>query len=166
MKHIYIIRHAKSSWANLGQIDHDRPLNERGIRDSITMAEKLSNLQNTPTIIISSTANRALATARTFQEKLKISESNFYTTKELYHADIPEIMECINEQDDQTDSIAIFCHNPGITYFANLICDADLENVATSGIVYVTASVSSWQKVESENITFKSYLYPRNANED
>ena len=30
MKHLFLIRHAKSSWADEGLADRDRPLNNRG----------------------------------------------------------------------------------------------------------------------------------------
>ena len=41
MKTLIVVRHAKSSWANIGERDFDRTLNERGKEDAPLMAEKL-----------------------------------------------------------------------------------------------------------------------------
>lgn len=37
MKKLYLLRHAKSSWADAGLRDYDRPLNERGRREAEAM---------------------------------------------------------------------------------------------------------------------------------
>ena len=39
MRTLYFCRHAKSSWADPGQADFDRPLNERGERNAAYMAD-------------------------------------------------------------------------------------------------------------------------------
>ena len=44
MKSIFLIRHAKSSWENQQIQDHDRSLNQRGLKDSPAMGEKLNAL--------------------------------------------------------------------------------------------------------------------------
>jgi len=68
MKQLLLIRHAKSSWTNIGQEDFERPLNERGIRDAPLMAKKLIEKNYKPDALISSTAVRALETATFFAE--------------------------------------------------------------------------------------------------
>ncbi|MFT6002156.1 MAG: phosphohistidine phosphatase, partial [Flavobacteriales bacterium] len=41
MKYLFLVRHAKSDWANLGLFDFERPLNERGNRDKGIMGKRL-----------------------------------------------------------------------------------------------------------------------------
>ncbi|HEY0731207.1 MAG TPA: histidine phosphatase family protein, partial [Chitinophagaceae bacterium] len=41
MKTVILVRHAKSSWDNIGEADIDRPLNERGKKDAPEMAKRL-----------------------------------------------------------------------------------------------------------------------------
>ena len=43
MKTLFLIRHAKSSWAHEGIEDRDRPLKGRGIRDAHLVAKALSD---------------------------------------------------------------------------------------------------------------------------
>ncbi|HMP32628.1 MAG TPA: hypothetical protein PKD85_23680 [Saprospiraceae bacterium] len=70
-------------------------------------------------------------------------------------------MDVISEVDDQYDSVAVFCHNPGITYFANIILDQDIDNIATCGILAMNAEVDSWVKISKDNLKFNSYFYPK-----
>ena len=71
-KQVIIVRHGKSSWANFTISDHDRPLDERGIKDSPFMANWLSELGFFPQRLITSTAVRAKSTARFFSDKFGI----------------------------------------------------------------------------------------------
>ena len=60
---LWVIRHAKSSWADHGQADLERPLNKRGNADGPRMAHWLATQAEPATWIWSSDAARALATA-------------------------------------------------------------------------------------------------------
>ena len=63
MKTLLALRHAKSSWGNANLTDFERPLNKRGQRDAPRMGELLKERDLTPDLIITSSAERALATA-------------------------------------------------------------------------------------------------------
>jgi phosphohistidine phosphatase len=62
MNFLYLLRHAKSSWKELGQDDHDRPLNKRGRHAAKTMATYLRRSEIRPELVICSTATRAKQT--------------------------------------------------------------------------------------------------------
>ena len=64
MKMIYVIRHAKSSWDDLGLNDFKRPLNERGKKDVPRMASRLKEQNIVVDLILSSPAERAFATKK------------------------------------------------------------------------------------------------------
>ena len=70
-------------------------------------------------------------------------------------------MSCINGIDDQYDHVCLFAHNPGITYFANIVCEANIHDIATAGILIMEANVSSWHNIEAHDITLISYIYPK-----
>ena len=73
MRTLYICRHAKSSWADPGQDDFDRPLNERGLLDAPRMAKIFRERGEPVDLIVTSPAVRALTTARFFAKELKLS---------------------------------------------------------------------------------------------
>ncbi|WMS86281.1 histidine phosphatase family protein [Pleionea litopenaei] len=61
---LLLVRHAKSSWADTALADIDRPLKQRGVSDALLMRSKHLALFSRPdTIVLSSTATRAVATA-------------------------------------------------------------------------------------------------------
>ena len=55
MKTLYIVRHAKSSWAYKGIEDIDRPLKKRGIKDAHLMSKFLLKIDNQPKKVFAST---------------------------------------------------------------------------------------------------------------
>ena len=87
MKMLYIIRHAKSSWADPIASDFERGLNDRGKRDAPKMGKRLKEKEIHPDIVISSPAKRALSTARRISEVLKFKKERVKTDSKLYHAD-------------------------------------------------------------------------------
>ncbi|MFT5861747.1 MAG: phosphohistidine phosphatase, partial [Flavobacteriales bacterium] len=73
MKTLYLVRHAKSSW-EFDVIDHERPLNERGMRDAPIVAVAVAEKMPKPDMFLSSDATRAKATAAIFAQAYHISE--------------------------------------------------------------------------------------------
>ncbi|MBK9061174.1 MAG: histidine phosphatase family protein [Flavobacteriales bacterium] len=71
MRTLYIVRHAKSSWADPGMSDFDRPLNERGMHDAPMMAERFDGRLEPVDLLMSSPAKRALTTANFFAAALE-----------------------------------------------------------------------------------------------
>ena len=63
MKSVLLFRHGQAGWKNhvFGK-DYDKPLTPIGIKDAEKMGAYLSKINNTPDLIISSTANRAKTT--------------------------------------------------------------------------------------------------------
>ena len=49
---LWIIRHAKSSWADPGQADFDRPLNARGMKDGKRMMRWMRGQAASPQCVV------------------------------------------------------------------------------------------------------------------
>ena len=73
MKHLYVIRHAKSSWADEGMRDFDRPLNERGKKNAPMMAERLQAKSKVDHFVVSP-AKRTRQTAQYFTTAFSFPE--------------------------------------------------------------------------------------------
>jgi phosphohistidine phosphatase len=159
MKRLYIVRHAKSDWNDHKLSDKARPLNDRGKEDAPKMSSLLKSKGYIPDHIISSPAIRAETTAVIFKEKFK--NTSFDIDEKLYHGDIDDIINtCIN-CDDKHDSLMIFCHNPGITYFANVICDANIDNVPTTGVLVIDVDTDIWENIDMSKLKLVDFLYPK-----
>jgi hypothetical protein len=62
IRHLFLLRHAKSSWENPQLADHDRPLAPRGRRATNLIAEHLSRELIAPALVLCSSARRARET--------------------------------------------------------------------------------------------------------
>ncbi len=162
MKTILLIRHAKSSWANLGQQDFDRPLNERGLANANTMAVRLLKEGVAIDWFVSSPAKRAISTCKIFTSKYKFNENNIIQLTELYHAVEEIYYDVIENLDNTKNVVAIFGHNPGISEIASsLPTNKTFVNMPTCGIVAVQANLANWKyfnKAKKELLFFK---YPK-----
>jgi phosphohistidine phosphatase len=151
MKKLFIIRHAKSSWDNPELDDFDRPLNKRGQKDAPRMGKRLKEKRITPDMMLSSPAERALATCQAIASVLQFDQSKIKTDKRLYHAPEDEILHVVrNLKDSPRDSeevVMIFGHNPGLTAFANALLNETIDNIPTCGIVAAELPVERWQDV-------------------
>ncbi|MBX2897769.1 MAG: histidine phosphatase family protein [Cyclobacteriaceae bacterium] len=166
MKKLYIIRHAKSSWDNPELADFDRPLNKRGQKDAPRMGKRLKEKRITPDIMLSSPAERALATCNAIAKVLAFDHSKIKTDRKLYHASEDEILNIIrNLKDSPRDSeevVLLFGHNPGLTEFANLLLNKTIDNIPTCGVVGAELPVKRWQDVSFGCGNMLFFDFPKN----
>jgi len=162
MKQILVIRHAKSSWDNILQKDFDRTLNERGLRDAPAMAKRLVDKGIKIDKFVSSTAVRAFTTATFFAKAYHQKESDIIAVPELYHAGEETFYKKIRSLNDSFNSIAIFSHNPGITYFVNTLTNTRIDVMPTCGIFAIEAPINNWHDFKEENNKFLFFDYPKN----
>ncbi len=161
MKQLLIIRHAKSSWAQIGHADFDRPLNERGKNDAPVMADRLLQKNISIDLFISSSANRALSTAVLFAEAFQLQKKDILQVRKLYHAHPPAFYEVITSIDSSVNTIALFSHNPGITEFVNELCETHIDHMPTCGIFAVKADTDNWKDFKKAKKTFWFFDYPK-----
>ena len=161
MKTLYIVRHAKSSWDERGISDHDRKLNARGLRDAPKMGEVFANKGYRPDIIYSSSANRALTTAKTIAEKIGYPVDDIIITRDIYDATTQDLVSLINKIDDKYNSAMMFGHNPGFTVLVNLLADKYIDNMPTCSAAVLKLNVTSWKDVGSDCGKLAAFEYPK-----
>lgn len=157
---LLIIRHGKSSWDSIVS-DIDRPLTERGVKNSYEMAARLADRNMVPEMIISSPANRALHTAIIMYRTWELNDQNLLVRKSLYLPEIEDIAGTIAEVEDHVASVAIFGHNPGFTQFANRFLEPRVDNVPTAGVVELTMECEAWNDIFNARILETEFDYPK-----
>lgn len=161
MKQILFVRHAKSSWADMSLNDKERPLNKRGIRDAPLIAKRCKDLGFAINLIISSPAVRAHLTAKIFHNFFQM-EKPIQLEDYLYHGDPSDFEEAICGVDDNIDCVAIFGHNPGITYLANdLDSNRYIDNVPTTGVLIGEIDIDYWEDFSIAKTILKDFIYPK-----
>ena len=156
-----MIRHAKSSWDDLGARDFDRDLNSRGLHDAPEMGRRLAVKNIHPDAFLVSTANRARATASLIASELGFPEQEIQFRDELYLASPAEILKQIRQVPDQIQTLVVVAHNPGITELANRMARTYINNIPTSGVVMMQMPVEQWQHAGGRGAELLDFDYPK-----
>jgi len=147
MKILYLLRHAKSDWGNLGSSDFDRPLNKRGLKSAPLIGKKIKALKNPPEIIFSSPAKRAIETARLVNEQFKkpllINE-----VKNFYPGDPEELLKFLKSIPDKFNQIMFVGHNPALEEFVELLTGENIT-LKTATVVQIALGGKKWEEVEA-----------------
>ncbi len=157
MKTLYIVRHAKSSWQYSSIKDIDRPLKERGINDSYLVSSVLQKKIETPSVFVSSCANRALHTAMIFSYAFNYPLSNLKISKSLYSFSDGYLIKTVKALDNGFDSAIIFSHDHGISDFVNKFGDKIIDHVPTCGVVAIEFKTSHWKNIKNGKTLFTEF---------
>lgn len=156
---LFLVRHAKSSWSEAGLPDRDRPLNARGEHDAPAMASRLADRATAPELIVSSPALRAKTTAEHVVDALPGAELRI--DPRVYGADQQDLLQIVRGLEDRFGSVALVGHNPDLTWFANSLTGAGVENVPTSGVVELRFSGLRWCAVGDACAELVDFDYPK-----
>ncbi len=162
MKTIYLLRHAKSDWADPSIRDFDRPLNKRGLNNAPAMGKLLKSKRMIPALVISSTAERTKTTAQLVTSQLGIKADRLIFEKELYLASAQEIFLIIKDTPPEYDSVMIVAHNPGITELLNRLTGGNnyVANIPTCGVAELQFE-GEWNKLASGKCLLEKFLVPK-----
>lgn len=163
---LFLVRHAKSSWANPGQADFDRPLNDRGERNAPFMGKKLVEKGENPGLLVSSTAKRAYGTAKYIAGALGYDKEKILKREALYHAPVKTWLNEVNQLNSKHKTVMFFGHNNGITEFANYLCNAGIDNIPTCGIVKIKFDFDEWDMVSKNTGELVYFDFPKRYKEN
>ena len=110
-RRLILTRHAKSDWDNPLLDDHDRPLNDRGVRSAAAIGNWLAARDLRPDALLCSTARRTRDTWAGIADKLGRGTAEHFLP-ELYHASSDRILAAIHGMTEPT--LMLIGHNPGI----------------------------------------------------
>jgi phosphohistidine phosphatase len=157
MKILYIVRHAKSSWEYDGINDIDRPLKKRGIEDAYLISKILQKKIETPSVFISSSANRALHTAMIFSYSFNYPLANLKISKSLYSFSDGYLIKTVKTLDNGFDSAIIFSHDHGISDFVNKYGNKHVDHVPTCGVVAIEFRTNHWKDIKNGKTLFTDF---------
>lgn len=161
MLRLILLRHGKSDWHDHSLDDFDRPLSPRGLRDVPEMGRRLARRGQAPDLIISSTAVRAISTARAVARELGYREDRIVEATGLYHAAPRTILSFIREAPASAHTLMIVGHNPGMTELANMLDDVRIDNMPTCGMLCVESDAAGWSEMEPATARFAWFDYPK-----
>ena len=163
MKTLLLVRHAKSRWDDPSLPDFDRPLNERGKNDAPEMAKRLLEKNIMIDAFVTSPAKRASQTCKYFIKEFDAKKKKMHTEPKLYEAGEENFFEVIENLKDKWDVVAIFSHNPGVTYFANLLTEKRIDNMPTCSVFAISIDSKKWNDLRNAKREFLFFDYPKSG---
>ncbi|RDW14089.1 SixA phosphatase family protein [Paracoccus thiocyanatus] len=147
---LILTRHAKSSWDDPAQPDHDRPLNARGRRSARELGDWLASRGYEPEEVLCSTAERTRETwERIALAPLEVRPHIRYEPG-LYHATPEKMLEVLRSASAPT--VIMIGHNPGIAEFAAMLparlpLDPDFRRYPTAATLVVDFQIDDWSEL-------------------
>lgn len=172
MKTVYLLRHAKSEWADPGLQDHDRPLNARGRDAAPKMAAYLKAERYHPELVLCSTARRTVETFDLIKKALGPEvEAKF--EEGLYLAEQRQLLERLHWIDDVVKTVMLIGHNPGLEQLAHALCASPedpaeeklqkrmREKFPTCALAVIKVPAKSWRDVKAGHGRLKDFMRPK-----
>ncbi len=161
MKHLILLRHAKSSWKDPTLDDFDRPLNKRGKLNAPVMGQRLLAINDIPEIIVASPAKRAARTAGLIAAELNYDEDKIIYERRLYEADVKALLAIIYALKDVWQNVMLVGHNPGLTDLTNTLTNCYIDNIVTCGVVAIDLHVDAWHDISLGDAQLQYYDNPK-----
>lgn len=165
MKRLFVLRHAKSSWAQPGRSDIERPLNERGHKQlQALQGWFISNNLKVDSVLCSP----ALRTQETY-ERLKpaLENATFETIPALYNGIMDVYLDSLKVQ--TSDNVLIIGHNPTCDEICRYLaapasrCYEKLLNrhFGTAALAIFDCPFESWMDIRQANCQLETFIRPK-----
>ena len=156
---LILMRHAKSSWSDVDQTDHDRPLNKRGQRSAAALGHWLHERGHTPDQVLCSSATRAQLTYAGLNLGLPAP-----AVSDLYLAEPDVMMRVLRQASGRV--VLMVGHNPGIADFARrLVRKAPKHgrflDYPTGATLVADFDIPSWSDLDWGTGQASDFIVPR-----
>ncbi len=160
-KQLLVMRHAKSSWNQVGLSDYQRPLNERGLSDAPRMAEFVRQQNCLPNLIASSTAVRARQTTELFVAACPDQSISLLWVDEFYHAPPRVYLNYLTTlESDNLDTVMLVGHNPGLEELVAGLAGQS-HHFPTAAIAHFQVDISVWSEFTASVCELVSLWRPK-----
>jgi phosphohistidine phosphatase len=165
-KHLFVLRHAKSSWDDPGLPDHDRPLAPRGRRAVEALAAHVTAAGITPELVLCSSARRTRETL----EGVGVGGEHVIEPA-LYGASCEEVLERLHRVPDEIGSVMLVGHNPTLQALVIRLADGDVATNGSqlaevrrkfpTGALATLAFDGAWVELSPRSARLASYVRPK-----
>ena len=163
MKTVYIVRHAKSSWEKPNIPDHFRKLTPEGEDRATKVAKHLRMKFVNPELIITSSATRALETAKIMAEELHYPLDQININSTFYRAEKEDLLNMIQNLPNEIESVMIVGHNPAFTILVNSFLEPEnqIGNLPTSAVAAFRFKADHWDQLEDAKRHLEFLVTPK-----
>ena len=164
-RHLYLLRHAKSSWEDPSLADRDRPLAPRGRRAATALAAHIRDVGVSPSIVLCSPSRRTMDTLRlitgAFHDPVEI-----LVEEELYGAGSGDLLRRLRKLPASTASVMVVGHNPAIQELALTLARSvdDLNRLKGKFPTCALATLAvpgEWKELGGQPAVLEEFAIPR-----
>ena len=168
MKLLYLLRHAKSSWADAGLEDFERPLKRRGAQACALIAAYMERQGIAPDLVLCSTARRARETLDLISRHRGDKSRTRYLDA-LYMASAVQLLGQVRGVDDAVTSLMVVGHNPGMALLAHTLAgsgqpralDALAGKFPTAALASFDLPCEVWGEAAPGRAHLSAFVTPR-----
>jgi phosphohistidine phosphatase len=125
------------------------------------MAAKLKKTEDSPGLMITSPAFRALETAIIFASEYGIKPEMISMKSDLYFkSNFHSLQGILTEAGDDNDSITLFGHNPAFTEIPTGLTRGGCDYVPKSGVVCISFKINKWSELKQNSGKLEYFLRP------
>ncbi len=146
MRTILLLRHAKSDRDRPELADIERPLAPRGVRAAATVGSLLARLGWPPELVVSSPAERAVATVRIAREAGGWDCPEEHDIR-LYEGDAEVVVGVLHELADSMDRVLLCGHEPTWSELASLLTGGGRVRMPTAAVAAIACDVRTWDEL-------------------
>jgi phosphohistidine phosphatase len=159
VKHVFLLRHAKSSWDDPALDDHDRPLSARGRRAAGLIGAYLDREQVQASLVLCSSARRTRETL-----ELIAAPGEVRTERDLYGASADQLLARLRRVPDDVAAVMMIGHNPSIHDLAVSLAanDGDLgARKFPTGALATLTFAGPWSELQQGGADLVTFVTPR-----
>ena len=165
LRHIVVIRHAKSSWDDPSIADHDRPLSKRGRNALSRLRDHIEGLELRPDLVMCSSSRRTRETLAGIRAALG-RRARVESDSSLYAASAERLVTELRRLDNQVATVVLIGHNPGVADLVDLLAaDPATGRVAIdtfpTAAVAVLSVAGPWSALRPACAMLESFWAPR-----
>ena len=160
MKQIFILRHAKSSWDNSNLSDFERPLADRGIRDTKKLSNFLKENEFRVDKVLCSKATRAKDTFDLIADGFNFQINKATYSDQLYFGDTTNIINDLKKLDERFKNILIVGHNPTLHSLVESLTNEKISRFTTCNLAIMLYE-GDWIELNSHKCSLKSLIKPK-----
>lgn len=164
LRNLYLLRHAKSDWIPTSN-DHDRPLNQRGIKEAKKMARYIKTYEISPSLVICSSSQRTQETFKIIKPFIN-PEPNISIETEIYTFDPSKLLWRISQIPNEILSVMIIGHSPALQQVSlyltqpNHIRTQLRDSFPTSCLAILDIQDKQWEQIEAQDARLSAFIKP------
>ena len=164
MRILYLLRHAKSSWADATLRDFDRPLKKRGREAAERVGLRMASENLSNPLIICSPAVRTRETAEIVLTSAKLNVEPRFDER-IYEASLRELVQIVTEIADDRDVVIMIGHNPGFEELLSFLT-GEYRRMPTCALAKVGIGDVSWKDVRAGEGSLEWFIAPKELPDD